>query len=316
MAAATRILSIDGGGVRGVIPAMVLDHIERECGKPVCELFDVIAGTSTGGIIALGLTCPGRSRKPRYSAADLVGLYEEEGRRIFPHELFGRIRQLAEEKYSSSGLEDVLRERFGDTRLKDALTGVLVTAYDIERRQPIFFRSERATESADHDFLMRDVARATSAAPTYFEPARLAARRPQVDYALVDGGVFANNPGMCAFVDRYAGRAETEGLLMVSLGTGVLTNPLRYDDARGWGLIGWARPILDVVFDGVSDTVDYQLGQILGDRYHRFQTELHQAHDELDDASEQNIEDLKLAAEGLVEGRRRELDALCEQLTG
>jgi patatin-like phospholipase/acyl hydrolase len=163
---------------------------------------------------------------------------------------------------------------------------------------------------------MREVARATSAAPTYFEPALLPARPPEVDYALVDGGVFANNPGMCAFVDRYAGRTETETVLMVSLGTGVLERPLRYDDARHWGLIGWARPILDVVFDGVSDTVDYQLGQILGDRYHRFQAALRPARDELDDASERNIEDLKLAAEALIDGRRAELDALCAQLAG
>src|SRR3954447_26055367 len=125
---ATKILSIDGGGIRGLIPAMVLDHIEGKLQRPISELFDVIAGTSTGGIIALGLTCPGDDGRPKFSAADIVDLYVESGPKIFPHEIFGRVRQFVEEKYSDAGLEDVLREELGDARLKDALTSVIVTA--------------------------------------------------------------------------------------------------------------------------------------------------------------------------------------------
>lgn len=312
----TKILSIDGGGIRGVIPAMVLHHIEKQTGKRIAELFDVIAGTSTGGILAVGITCPGESGGPRYSAADLVALYEDCGEQIFPHEWFGKLRQFTEEKYDASGLETVLRDKLGDAMLSEALTGVIVTAYDIGRRAPVFFRSSRAKESpADHDFRIRDVARATAAAPTYFEPVRLPLPAPGPDLTLVDGGVFANNPGMCAFVDAHAGRARTSGTLMVSLGTGVLTRPISFDDARGWGLINWARPILDVVFDGVSDSVDYQLEQILDNSYHRFQTVLDKANDDMDDASARNIENLKLEAEDLIDEKARELETVCEKLT-
>lgn len=309
------ILSIDGGGIRGIIPAIVLNYIEQETDKPIADLFDVIAGTSTGGILALGLTKPGEDGRPALTALDLVELYERRGEEIFPPSRFAFIRQLNEEKYSAEGLERALREKLGDTRISEAIAEVIVTAYDIQRRAPIFFRTAKAIEDREsHDFLMRDVARATSAAPTYFEPFQLAAVSPQPDYALVDGGVFANNPAMCAFVDDHAGRARPDDTLMVSLGTGALTRVLPYDQARDWGLAGWAPHILDVAFDGVSDTVDYQLGQILQGRYHRFQTKLDIACDDLDDASRGNIQNLKLEAEELIEQNQAGLDEVCRKL--
>ena len=304
---ATRILSIDGGGIRGLIPALVLAHIEEECAQPAAELFDVIAGTSTGGILALGLACP----EPTYSARGLASIYADEGERIFPKRLIN-VRSLYDEKYSADGLEEVLEEKLGDTRLKDARARVLVTAYDIERRTPVFFRSVRADHQDDHDFLMRDVARATSAAPTYFEPARLPGDPP---YALVDGGVFANNPGMCAYVDRHTVDDRDE-VTMVSLGTGELTRRLPYEKAKDWGLLGWGMRVLDVVFDGVSDTVDYQLKTLLGDGYLRLQTELNKASDDMDDAGERNVTDLKLEAEELIADNRAALDGLCARLAG
>jgi patatin-like phospholipase/acyl hydrolase len=294
----TKILSIDGGGIRGVIPATVLDHIEKTVGRPIAELFDVIAGTSTGGLIALGLTCPGDAGRPKFTAEEIVSIYVDDGARIFPRELFGRIRQFFEEKYPDDGLNKVLEERLGDARLADALTSVIVTAYDIEARKPVFMRS------AKDDLLMRDVARATAAAPTYFEP----------EGPLIDGGVFATNPGMCAFVDAYAGQANVDDTLLVSLGTGSLTKPIKAEDARSWGLAGWARHILDVVFDGVSDTVDYQLGQILGSRYYRLQTPLTLANDDMDDASAENISNLERQGQALIDAERAKLDEICAAL--
>lgn len=316
MAEMRNILSIDGGGIRGIIPAMVLKEIENRTGKRIADLFDVIAGTSTGGLIALGLACPGEGSSPRFTAEDLVGVYENEGKRIFPQEFFGRLRQLRDEKYSAEGLEEVLMETFAAARLKDALIGVIVPAYDIERRQALFFRSQQAKDKpGTHDFFMREVARATSAAPTYFEPLRLPAEGSRDEYTLVDGGVFANNPGMCAFVDADAGEARAENTLVVSLGTGVLTRPLPYGEARHWGLAGWGRRILDVVFDGVSDTVDYQLARILQERYYRFQTDLDEDQDELDDTSPANIQTLKDEALKLIEDHGDDIDGVCSKLT-
>ena len=122
--------------------------------------------------------------------------------------------------------------------------------------------------------------------------------------------MFATNPAMCAFAEVRRHRPDAE-VVLLSLGTGQLTRPLPYDDVKDWGLVEWARPILDVVFDGVSDTVDYQLDQLLGDgRYWRLQVALDGgASDDLDDASAENLRRLKLKGEELVADSRRELDA-------
>ena len=206
----------------------------------------------------------------------------------------------------------MLADKLGDARLKDARTRVLVTVLRHRAARPgvLSQRPGRARSAAD-DFLMRDVARATSAAPTYFEPARLPGDPP---YALVDGGVFANNPGMCAYVDRDTVDDRDE-VTMVSLGTGQLTRRLDYAEAKDWGLLGWGLRVLDVVFDGVSDTVDHQLATLLGDRYLRLQTELNTASDDMDDAAERNIDDLKLEADELIGDNRAELDDICARLT-
>jgi patatin-like phospholipase/acyl hydrolase len=316
-----RILSIDGGGIRGVIPAIVLKEIEERTGMPICRLFDLIVGTSTGGIIALGLTRPDGNGEPANSAAEILDLYAEEGGRIFSRTIWHRARAFGnaiEEKFPAGPLEEVLREYLGDARLRDALTDVLVTAYEIERRTPWFFRSRTAQEDAAYDFEMTKVARATSAAPTYFEPLKLETEGTVDYWTLVDGGVFANNPAMCGVAEAM-GTYGRDDLIVVSLGTGELTRRIAYEEARDWGLLGWARPILDVVFDGVSDTVDYQVKQLCESkegvrRYHRFQATLDIGKDDMDDASATNIHALKLVGQGLVEKRGSDLDELCESL--
>src|SRR5262249_33636810 len=159
------------------------------------------------------------------------------------------------EKYEASGLETVLTKYFGDARLKDAVTEVLVTSYELETRQPWFFARHKARSDPAFDFEMRFVARATSAAPTYFEPEELTETRPHG--GLVDGGVFANNPALCGYVETKDLHPDHDDILVVSLGTGQHTRPIHYADAKRWGLALWAKPILNVVFDGVSDTVDH-----------------------------------------------------------
>ena len=320
-----RVLSIDGGGIRGIIPAIILAEIEKRTKKPVSELFELIAGTSTGGILALGLTKPDDRGRPHYTAEELISLYEKEGATIFSrspwHHIYS-LWNLAEEKYPADGIEGALDGYFGQAHLRDALTETIITSYDIERRLPFFFRSRRAKEDSDYDFPMKKVARATSAAPTYFEPAKIESEDSSDYYALVDGGVFANNPAMCAYAEVRNTRPGADDFLLVSLGTGELTRSLPYEEVKGWGLALWAQPILSVVFDGVSDTVDYQLRQLLPparngvERYYRFQTRLNEGNDDLDDASRTNLRVLWLLAEAIISDNDRVLDALCDQLVG
>ncbi|HEX8102105.1 MAG TPA: patatin-like phospholipase family protein [Solirubrobacteraceae bacterium] len=313
-----RILSIDGGGIRGLIPALVLAEIEARTGRRIAELFDLVAGTSTGGILACALTMPAAdgSGAPRYRAVELASLYVEEGGDIFHRSLLKRVASadgLLDERYDDDGLMRALRKYFGDARLRDALVPVMVTAYEIGRRDAFFFRSARAREDPAYDFSLVEVTRSTSAAPTYFEPFQATAAGGGPAYALVDGGVFATNPAMCAYADAIAAEPVE---LAVSLGTGQLTRPLDYRKVRSWGQLEWARPVIDVVFDGVADTVDFQLGRLLGtENYVRLQTQLTRASDDLDDASDGNLAALREEAAALLRARDADVDALCARLT-
>ena len=313
-----KILAIDGGGIRGIIPAIVLAELEHRTGRAVADLFDLVAGTSTGGILACGLTRPDGQGRPVFTAADLIGLYESEGPEIFHRSLLKRVTSvegLLDERYDDAGLNAALRRYLDGARLSETLTDVFITAYEIERRQAFFFRSRRARTDPAQDFTLVDAARATAAAPTYFEPARVTDVRGTQAWALIDGGVFATNPSMCAYAELAAAGRAAEIELVVSLGTGSHTRALHFDDVRGWGQLEWARPILDVVFDGVADTVDFELRQLLsGGRYVRLQSRLEEASDELDDASDANLEALRREGERLVEARTADLDRIAAAL--
>jgi len=290
-----RVLSIDGGGIRGLIPARVLAEIERRCGRRAGELFDLVAGTSTGAIIACALT------RPEPLAAERIArIYLEEGPVIFDRTLLKRITSAdgyLDERYDSDGLVASLRRHLGAARLADADPAILLTVYDIERRRARLLRRS-------DDLSMVEAAHASSAAPSYFEPVRAGGA------TLVDGGVFAANPAMCAY-------AETDGDLdvLVSLGTGEHTRPLPYEQVRGWGRLEWVRPVLDVVFDGTADAVDLQLDALLGAGYVRLQTPLDEASDDLDDVTPENLAALEREAERLIAARDDEIDRLCEVLT-
>ena len=302
-----RVLSIDGGGIRGLIPALVLTELERRSGRHIFELFDLIAGTSTGGILACALCAP-----DPLPAEALVSLYEDEGPAIFDRDVFQRIRSgegLLDEKYDSGELDRALERFLGDKRLSDARPDLIVPAYNMTEPGAYFFKTRKAREDPDNeDFPLSVVARATSAAPTYFEPLEVNGA------ALVDGGVFAVNPAMSAFAEvmRFQPTAE---VLLLSLGTGERTRKRSFDEVKDWGLAEWAKPILDVVFDGMSDAVDYQLRHALEDgRYWRLQVELDMASDDLDDAGENNLKLLRQHADDLIELRSAELDEIVAAL--
>jgi patatin-like phospholipase/acyl hydrolase len=297
-----RVLAIDGGGIRGLIPALVLTELERRAGRRVFEMFDLIAGTSTGGILACALCAP-----DPLPASELVSLYEDEGPKIFDRSLFQRIKSaegLLDEKYDDAALDRALERFLEQKRLSEARPDLIVPAYDTALPGPYFFKTSkaRATPETD-DFPLSIVARATSAAPTYFEPVELDER------ALVDGGVFAVNPAMSAFAEVLK-EVDAREVVLLSLGTGQHTLKRSFDEIKDWGVAKWARPILEVVFDGVSDAVDYQLDHVLGgDRYWRLQTELTLASDDLDDASEDNLVKLRGHAEDMIREQSATLDA-------
>ncbi|MEO4048029.1 patatin-like phospholipase family protein [Pseudomonas sp. CAU 1711] len=314
-----KILSIDGGGIRGIIPALVLAEIERKTGRPIAELFDLIIGTSTGGLLALGFGKRSQAGGAQYSARELSELYEKRGAEIFSRSLWRRMPgyNITDEKYSHEGLETVLEEYFGDDRLGQLSPNIVVTAYDLHQRDPLFLKS---WNTAHRDIRVRDAARATSAAPTYFEPLPL--QVCENDCALVDGGVFINNPAVSGYAEARRLFPEEEAFFVLSLGTGQMTRKIPYQDAKDWGQAAWVIPLLSCMFDGVSDAADYQMRQILPEgSYFRLQANLGKrgdplrANDDMDDASERNIRDLQALAVHLIHSHAEELKAICAALT-
>lgn len=291
------VLSIDGGGIRGIIPAKIIHFIETLVRCPVMGSIDMIAGTSTGGIIALALA-------EGWGTADIVDMYRNHGEDIFRRKRFRW--SMFRSKYDNDGLRRVLgkylKKDFGDSKVK-----LLIPAYDTERRRPVFFKSWRNSMS---DIKSKDVALATSAAPTYFPAVRVEVEGRK--RSLIDGGVEANNPAMCALAECrkiYPG----EKVFVISLGTGSVNRPYPYKKVRKWGSLQWAPKIPSVFLDGQSDTVDHQLEHILGGSYARIQVDL-RASDDMDDASWGNIQELEADAMRSVSDSRRTVDRIVNVL--
>ena len=291
------VLSLDGGGIRGLIPALILADIEKKTGKRIAELFDLITGTSTGGILAIGLCKDDGTGVPQYSAKDLSVIYQKHGSEIFSRSLWKGMSStggLSDEMYSADGIEKVLDQYFGHEEFGNSLKSVLISSYDIQNRVPVFFKSwSEKFKSVE----MRHIARATSAAPTFFEPALVPINGKTE--ALVDGGVFINNPSVSAYVEAMK-IFPGEEIILVSIGTGELVRPRRYEEAKDWGKIGWMIPVLGCMFDGVSDAANYQMKQLLGDNYIRLQTSLSIASDDMDNATKGNINLLTQEAKKLI----------------
>jgi patatin-like phospholipase/acyl hydrolase len=261
---------------------------------------------------------PGEDGGPAYRASDVVELYVREGPNIFHRSIFDRIRSLdgaIDERYPADGLEHILQGALGETRLRDTVTDVIVTAYETYLRQPFFFRTRRAREDPAYDYPLHVAARASSSAPTYFEAARVINESSGDEYSLVDGGLFAANPAMVALAEVMRDGAERP-VLLLSLGTGQHTHRYPFKEIKDWGALEWARPVIDMLLDGQSDATEFEVAQLtaargkaVGDRYWRLQTELRKASDHLDDASPDNLHHLQDEAAGLVE---REASALAE----
>lgn len=348
--------------MRGIIPAMILAEIEQRTGRRIAEMFDMIAGTSTGGILTLGLTVPHprEKNKPRYDASQMVSFYEADGKEIFRS--FWRdvvsIHGLIEERYPAGPIESVLQKYLGEeTRLSQALTEVVITSYEIETCRPFMFtrRKARARRGRRFDPRMWEVARSTTAAPTYFAPFQI--RRSKSSHlpplTFIDAGVFLNNPTLCAYteaVSMHSQRGDTQSethradsmqserpveaqsadhadaadvdYLVLSLGTGELNTPIRYETARDWGTLRWARPFIDIAYDGASDTVDGQMRRLMHVvkkpyLYYRIQPILKDGMNTLDDTSERNMVDLKRRAESIFDDPEKleKIEKLCKLLT-
>jgi patatin-like phospholipase/acyl hydrolase len=261
-----RILSFDGGGIRGLVTLAILKRLETAAPNLIANV-DLLAGTSTGGIIALGLAA-GKS------VDELISLYVDNGKEIFEDSLLDNIRDLGGltgADYNQENLEKILRKNFGNTRLADLRKRVLIPSFDLDNGarskaqrtwDPKFFHNFPGTDSDGNESVV-NVALDTSAAPTYF---------PSHE-GYIDGGVVANNPSMAAVAqtqdDRNEGTNPKLGeLFVLSIGTGRNLTYIQ-GETLDWGLAQWAKPLVNLLLDASMGIEDYQCRQILRENYRR-----------------------------------------------
>lgn len=328
------ILSIDGGGIKGIIPGMVLVEMERRLkertGNPeayIAEYFDFFAGTSTGGILICLLLCPSKEdpKKPRFTAQQALNLYVDNGSKIFSSSgiksFFADIGWTTE-KYDAKVLEKILLDYFSDVKLSQLIKPCIVTAYNIELRKAHFFRQKVAETRGDsRDFYVRDVCRATSAAPTYFSVAEIHSLAG-VRYPLLDGGIFATNPSLSAFVEIKKNPEETipTDVYILSLGAGASKKSYDSDELKDTKALFVVPALLDMMMSGATETSHFYMKQIFSflgipDHYLRLEPSNLQSVDEkLDAASPKNISKLIALADRMISQQTQVIDLVIDNL--
>ncbi|KAL2240319.1 patatin-like protein 2 [Sesamum indicum] len=283
------VLSIDGGGIRGIIPGTVLAHLEsklQEIDGPnarIADYFDLIAGTSTGGLLTAMLAAPGNDNRPLYAAKNLTRFYFEHCPKIFPasrRNNFVNIiaNLLGGPKYDGKYLKSLIRKLLGNVTVSQTLTNVVIPTFDLKHLQPIIFTTKEGKADVSKNALMSDICLGTSAAPTYLPPHFFEtkdAKGKRRTFDLIDGGVAANNPTLMAIVqisrEILGGNFElmnmqpmdSSRMLVLSLGTGTPKHEEKYNarEATNWGLLSWlyykgSTPLIDIYGDASSDIVD------------------------------------------------------------
>jgi patatin-like phospholipase/acyl hydrolase len=247
-----QVLALDGGGYKGIFAAAVLAAVEQAYNVEVTSHFDLVVGTSAGGIIALAL---GAGRRP----FEIVDFFVANGKDIFPRSPVRSIRWLFRAKYQSEPLSRALRLVLGDALLLDACIPIVVPSYELDNSEVHLFKT-RHHERLTHDWRIRmvDVALATSAAPTYFPAHDIDSVR------LVDGGLWANNPVMVGLVEAVSlFGARLEDIRILSVGTTQDTRKRSGKLARG-GLLAWRKDAIDLALRGQSAGSNAMAEHLLG----------------------------------------------------
>jgi patatin-like phospholipase/acyl hydrolase len=260
-----RILSLDGGGLRGVLTAKLLERLETNHPGFLSQV-DLFAGTSTGGVLALGLALG-------LSPTEMGRLYTEAADKVFADSVWDDIRDLGKltgAEYSNQPLKQAILDLVGEITLGDLPKRVLISSFQLDNNsqtpgvprtwKPKFFHNFPSPNSDAHEKVV-DVALRTGSAPAYFP----------IYQGYVDGGVVVNNPSMCALAQALhpeTGAQKLEEVTLLSIGTGIISKYLTEKDAD-WGLAQWAPHLLSIMIEGGVGVADYQCRQILGDRYLR-----------------------------------------------
>ncbi len=307
-----KILSIDGGGIRGILPATFLSALEEKLQETsgnkdfrLAQYFDLIAGTSTGGLLTCMYLTPDDNNAivPKYTARQALEFYFGYGDSAFTANDKGGFH-----KYSPVGLEAGLNKFFGNLKLGQLIKPCCITAYDMLQCEPYLFYSHRAVSDPRANFYVKDVARATSALPGIFPPATISSLADR-KRTFIDGSIFAYNPAFQAYIRAKTIFPKAKNFTMLSLGTGLAATAYTPAQLEDTSEKNWARLLADISFSAHSDMVHYQLEEIFkgktGSRYIRLQPSLHGLNKEMDNVSHENVTALYKAGLEFVAGNEK-----------
>ncbi|KAK3033113.1 hypothetical protein RJ639_036472 [Escallonia herrerae] len=313
------VLSIDGGGIRGIIPGIILDFLESELQKldgkdaRIADYFNVIAGTSTGGLVAAMLTAPNKSNrhiKPFYlDHCPLI--FQQDGNPLVRETK--AVRSLVE-RPRYDGQHSIVGECLGGTRLRETLTNVVIPTFDILRNHAIIFSSYKVKNDQSLDALLSDVCIGTSAAPTYLPPHYFETKDSSGkvrEFNIIDGGVAANNPTLIAICELMMQTfVPRRGRNIDFLFCPWALAPQKWKRAK-WGILGWltshgSSPLVDVFAQASVDMVDSIISTLMkifqsDDNYLRLQDDtLSDEVSSVDRATPENLANLVKVGEDLL----------------
>nr|XP_024378379.1 patatin-like protein 6 isoform X2 [Physcomitrium patens] len=283
------VLSLDGGGMHGIIPARLLAHLEEllkqksgDQDARIADYFDVVTGTSVGGLIATMLFTGDENSRPLFRAEEAWRLMAERGREVFKKvsrsSVWSKLRWKSSKTswFSAKSLEQVFKEYLmrkdgSALTLRDTIKPVLIPCYDLATAAPFLFSRADALESQTWDFNLWEICRATTATPPFFPPACVTSVDGNTSCTAIDGRVVMHNPTAAAITHVLHNKREfpfvrgVEDLLVLSLGTGQIDQTYMYDTVRGWGTMQWVKSLAKIVLDGVADTVDHTISMAFGE---------------------------------------------------
>lgn len=254
-----KVLSIDGGGIKGLYSATILQHLEEKFDVKISDYFDMLCGTSTGGLLALGLSL-------KISAKEMAEFYIERGATIFPHrsKISNIIRQVIwKGKYSDVELRKALEEKFGTKLIGESNNLLCIPSYILTESQPWIFKKDFGKLDRDDKAKYVDVALATSAAPTYFPIAEIEHYDKR---QFIDGGVWANNPTLVGYLEAltyFVGpQKEFDELQILSVSSLTTTSGKPIGLKRSRSFIDWSEDLFETSMIGQSHFVDYYMSRI------------------------------------------------------
>lgn len=265
-----RVLSLDAGGIRGILELHVLTELERQTGKPVSQLFDLVVGSSTGAVIGASLLVPEEGDTPKYSAQDLLDNYVEQIRLFTDMPWYHSILTLGGwigPRYPTAHGRAWVVDQFGQATLAELQGQLVIATVDLDTLSPRVIPSRQVPGVSGHErarnFFVGDVVLAATAAPPIIPPMLLRDVKGQAEYISADGALFAHNPATLAVgeaIRRFPGRP----IILMSLGTGSVDQGINGEQASAWGMVQWAMVTDSLMIDPRSKFSDQILQVVAG----------------------------------------------------